>query len=67
MNANERKAVRALLAYVTSGRRYESRNPYTIPEVIAAIHAIGETIVSFDASATDADASDERTKGKAES
>lgn len=36
-----REALAALLEFVTSGRRYETRNPYTIPEVEAAYKALG--------------------------
>lgn len=37
-----RKALTDLLEFVTSGRRYETRNPYTIPEVDAAFKALGK-------------------------
>lgn len=35
-----RDALAALLDFVTSGRRYESRNPYSIPEVESAYRAL---------------------------
>lgn len=36
-----RIALENLLEFVTSGRRYETQNPYTIPEVEAAYKALG--------------------------
>jgi hypothetical protein len=35
------KALTDLLDFVVSGRRYETRNPYSIPEVNAAFEALG--------------------------
>ena len=36
-----RRALTNLLEFVTSGRRYQTQNPYTIPEVKAAMAALG--------------------------
>jgi len=33
-------ALKALLLFVTSGRRYKSQNPYTLPEVNEALKAL---------------------------
>ena len=34
------RALQALTEFCTSGRRYQTQNPYTIPEIKAALHAI---------------------------
>ena len=36
-----RKALKDLLEFTTSGRRYKTQNPYTIPEVSAGFEALG--------------------------
>ena len=33
-------ALRNLIEYVTSGRRYESKNPYLVPEVVEGLKAL---------------------------
>ena len=38
------RALEDLLEFVTSGRRYETRNPYTIPEVQAAFRALARKL-----------------------
>lgn len=40
-DAELRLALTNLLEFVTSGRRYKSQNPYTIPEVQASFKALG--------------------------
>ena len=41
INTPQKRALHALLDFVVSGRRYESRNPYLTPEVEAAFKALG--------------------------
>ena len=41
-------ALRQLIDYCTSGRRYQTQNPYSVPEIKDAIVALGDRSLGID-------------------
>ena len=41
-------ALRQLIDYCTSGRRYQTQNPYSVPEIKDAIVALGDPSLGID-------------------